>query len=395
MNMQPTQRLLTLSVLASMAAAPALAQDSHYYLGLGAGQTRAHIDETGLARGQLGAGPTISGISTNDRDTGYKAFVGYQMNRHFGVELGYFNLGQNNIDATTAAPAGTLSGEIRIQGVALDLVGTLPLTDNLSALARLGAQYARTRSQYVGTGGVTPLNPNPSDRQGNVKAGVGLQYAFSPSFLMRGEVERYRASDAGGQRANVNLVSVSLVFPFGRTMAPAPRAAAPYSYTPPAVTAAPAPAPAPVAMTSPAVPPMVVAAPAAPVAPAVRQRVSYTVESMFGFDQAELQPEGRKALDAFAAELRGARFETITVEGHTDRIGSEAYNQKLSQERADAVKAYLSTVGGVDGSKIVAKGMSESAPTTKASDCAGIKSAQLIVCLQPDRRVETEVTGTR
>lgn len=395
MNMQPTLRLLTLSVLASLAAAPALAQDSYYYFGLGAGQTRAHIDETGLARAQLGAAPTISGISTNDRDTGYKAFLGYQMNRHFGVELGYFNLGQNNIDVTTTAPAGTLSGEIRIQGVALDLVGTLPLTDNLSALARLGAQYARTRSQYVGTGGVTPLNPNPSDRQGNVKAGVGLQYAFSPSFLMRGEVERYRASDAGGQRANVNLVSVSLVFPFGRTMAPAPRAAAPYSYTPPAVTAAPPPAPAPVAMTPPVAPPMEVAAPAAPAAPAARQRVSYTVESMFGFDKAELQPEGKKALDAFAAELRGARFETITVEGHTDRIGSEAYNQKLSQERADAVKAYLSTVGGVDGSRIVAKGMSESAPTTKAADCAGVKSAQLIVCLQPDRRVDTEVTGTR
>ncbi len=68
MNAHPTLRLLTLSILATLCAAPAMAQDSNCYFGLGAGQSLAYIDETGLARAQLGAGPTISGISTSDAD---------------------------------------------------------------------------------------------------------------------------------------------------------------------------------------------------------------------------------------------------------------------------------------------------------------------------------------
>ena len=395
MNKRPALRLLTLAALAMLAATPALSQDSYYYFGLGAGQTRAHIGETGLARAQIGAGPTISGISTNDRDTGYKVFLGRQFNPYLGLELGYFNLGQNRISVATTAPVGALNGEIRIQGVAFDVVGTLPITDNFSALGRVGAQYARTRSQYQGSGGIVPLSPNPSDRQGNVKVGVGLQYAFSPSFLMRAEVERYRASDAGGNRANTNLMSVSLVFPFGRSAAPAPRAAAPAIYMPVAEAPAPAPMPMPMVMaaTEQAAPPVVVMAPE-PIVVAERQRVSYSAESMFTFDRSELHPEGKTALDSFARELQGARFETIVVEGHTDRLGTDAYNQKLSQERADAVKAYLVS-SGIDGGKISARGMSEGSPVTQVGECTGPKTAQVIVCLQPNRRVETEVTGTR
>jgi OOP family OmpA-OmpF porin len=86
----------------------------------------------------------------------------------------------------------------------------------------------------------------------------------------------------------------------------------------------------------------------------------------------------------------------ITVEGHTDRLGTSAYNQKLSQQRADSVKAYLVVSDKLDASKIntVAKG--ESMPVTKADDCKGNKaSPKLIACLQADRRVEIEVSGTR
>lgn len=147
------------------------------------------------------------------------------------------------------------------------------------------------------------------------------------------------------------------------------------------------------AATEQAAPPVVVMAPE-PIVVAERQRVSYSAESMFTFDRSELHPEGKTALDSFARELQGARFETIVVEGHTDRLGTDAYNQKLSQERADAVKAYLVS-SGIDGGKISARGMSEGSPVTQVGECTGPKTAQVIVCLQPNRRVETEVTGTR
>jgi OOP family OmpA-OmpF porin len=109
-----------------------------------------------------------------------------------------------------------------------------------------------------------------------------------------------------------------------------------------------------------------------------------------------VRPEGRAALDKFAAELTGTKYGTITVEGYTDRLGSDAYNQKLSVERADAVKTYLADSKGIDPAKISAVGHGKSAPVTKPDECRGEKrSPALIACLQPDRRVEIEVTGTQ
>jgi OOP family OmpA-OmpF porin len=86
----------------------------------------------------------------------------------------------------------------------------------------------------------------------------------------------------------------------------------------------------------------------------------------------------------------------VTVEGHTDRLGTPDYNQRLSQERADAVKAYLVSTGKVDPMKITAVGKGESNPVTSPEACRGAAAtAALIACLQPDRRVEIEVSGTR
>jgi OOP family OmpA-OmpF porin len=84
------------------------------------------------------------------------------------------------------------------------------------------------------------------------------------------------------------------------------------------------------------------------------------------------------------------------VTGHTDRIGTQAYNQKLSERRAEAVNSYLVETAGVAGNKISAKGVNGSDPVTKPGDCKGTKVTQaLIACLQPDRRVDIEVTGKR
>ena len=157
-----------------------------------------------------------------------------------------------------------------------------------------------------------------------------------------------------------------------------------------------APAPAYVAPAPAYVAPVVVQAPAPAPPPIERRRVSFSAESLFGFDKSGMRPEGQAALDTFARELVGTRYEVIQVEGHTDRLGAPAYNQKLSLERAEAVKGYLVDKGGLDASRIKAVGMGETQPTKDTADCKGTKpTPKLIACLQPDRRVDVEVTGTK
>jgi OOP family OmpA-OmpF porin len=368
--------------LAAMAVSPLHAQETFYYGGLSLGQSRAQIDEPRITAGLLSSGLATTSMARDERDTAYKVFGGYQFNKYFALEAGYFNLGQFGFTSTTV-PAGTLDGQIKLQGVNLDLVGAFPLTSKLSVLGRVGGQYAQARDTFRGTGAVSVLNPNPSKRSANYKFGAGLQYEVTPSILVRAEAERYRIDDAVGNRGDVNLFSVSLVIPFGRTPTSAPRAAQVVNVMP-----APAPAPAPVA---------VAVAPPAPVPVAVeRRRVRFAADSLFTFDQSAITPDGRVALDGFAKELNGTRFEVITVEGHTDRLGSTPYNQALSLRRAQAVQAYLVARGGVDAAKVSVDGKGESAPVTKPEDCKGNqRNARLIACLQPDRRVEVEVTGTR
>ena len=377
-------RLISLAGLGSFVAASSFAQaDNYYYGGLSVGQSRAKIDEARITAGLIGSGMSSATMVRDERSVGYRLFGGYQFNRYFGVEGGYFNLGDFGFTSTTV-PAGTLQGRIKLQGVNLDLVGTMPLTDKLSAIARIGAQYAKASDSFSGTGAVAVLNPNPSQRASNYKYGLGLQYAFSPSFLVRAEGERYRINDAVGNRGDVNLYSVSLVFPLGRTPEPAPRAAAPVYVVPPAVYVAP-----------PVEAPVVVAPAPIVVVPELR-RVSFSAESLFGFDKSAIRPEGRVALDHFAKDLSGTQYDVISVEGHTDRLGSAAYNQKLSTERADSVKHYLVTAGGIDATKVVASGKGETAPVTKDGECKGNKpTAKLIACLQADRRVDVEVSGKR
>ncbi len=391
MTSHPTLRLIVLAGLGSLLAAPALAQEGGYfYGGLAAGQSRAKIDQERISAGLAGLGLSTSSFSRDERGNAFRIFGGYQMNRYLGLEAGYFDLGKFDFAATTV-PAGTLNGQIKLQGLNLDLVGTVPLTERLSLIGRVGAQATRTRDNFSGSGAVSVLNPNPSKREINAKLGAGLQYEFSRSFLMRAEVERYRINDAVGNHGDVNAVLVSLVFPFGRAPAAAPRvAAAPVYVEPPPPP--PPPPPAPVVR----VPEPVVVAPAPPPAPPPPRRVAFSAESLFCFDKSTIKPEGKLSLDRFAQETQGTRFDVITVEGHTDRLGAPAYNQRLSLQRAEAVKAYLVSSGGFDSVKVTAVGKGETTPETKPEDCKGNKATpKLIACLQPDRRVEIEVTGTR
>ena len=127
-----------------------------------------------------------------------------------------------------------------------------------------------------------------------------------------------------------------------------------------------------------------------------RLRVSFNADVLFGFDRAVVSTSGKHALDKFTNELQGTEFDHITIEGNTDRIGTQMYNEKLSLQRAEAVKAYLVSNSRLNAAKITTVGKGSGSPVTAAGDCKNIKtSAAVIACLEPDRRVDVEVTGSR
>ena len=389
MKLEKASATLGLVVLAAVASSFAVADDSAWYGGINIGQSKAKIDDARITSNLLGGGFNTTSITDDDRDTGYKLFGGYKFNKNFAFEGGYFDLGKFGFTATTV-PVGTLSGNIKLRGLNLDAVGILPMNEKFSAFGRVGLNYAEARDAFSRTGSIPALNnPNPSKRDTNIKFGLGLQYDFTESLGMRLEAERYRINDAVGNKGDIDLVSLGLVYRFGgKTLAaaPAPRAAAPEP-----VAAAPAPAPRPAAVTPPPLP-----RPAAVTPPPAPRKVTFSADSLFAFDKAIVTPAGKQQLDKFAADLRGAAFDVITVTGHTDRIGSHAYNMALSTRRAEAVKTYLVTSAGIPAGKIVAKGTDGSDPVTKPGQCKGKKATKaLIACLQPDRRVEVGVSGTR
>jgi len=154
--------------------------------------------------------------------------------------------------------------------------------------------------------------------------------------------------------------------------------------TPEAPPPTPAPAPAP---SLPAAPP---AAPAAKAAPKP-EKVTTASTVNFDFDRYVIRPDARSKLDDLVGKLRSVNLEVVIAVGHADRIGSDAYNMKLSVRRADSVKAYLVSKG-MTASRIYTEGKGERQPV---KDCKGDKKTkELIACLEPNRRVETEAVGS-
>ena len=159
-----------------------------------------------------------------------------------------------------------------------------------------------------------------------------------------------------------------------RDCEPAPVAAPEQPATAPApapVVEAPAPAPAPKPMV-------------------LNQPFKLSTETFFAFGSSELKPEGRKALDDLANQLAISNYEAVAIVGHADRIGSTAYNQKLSERRASAMREYL-IEKGVPADRISATGLGEANPTAR---CGPLRGARLIACLQPDRYAQLTVSGT-
>jgi len=140
---------------------------------------------------------------------------------------------------------------------------------------------------------------------------------------------------------------------------------------------------APVAAPAPAPAPRAAAPAAAPVAAATK--VTYAADAFFDFDKAVVKPAGKTKLDDLVSKVKGINLEVIIAVGHTDSVGSDAYNQKLSVRRAEAVKAYLVSKG-IEKNRIYTEGKGEKQAV--ASNVTSEGRAK-------NRRVEIEVVGTR
>ena len=145
--------------------------------------------------------------------------------------------------------------------------------------------------------------------------------------------------------------------------------------------------------------------PAKPAAPApaaapkpAGEKITIAADALFDFDKATLRPEGKAKLDELVSKSKAIKLEVILVVGHTDRIGSDAYNQKLSERRSAAVKEYL-VAKGIEANRVYTEGKGEKQPVT-GDKCMKMgaesgKNKKLVECLQPDRRADIEIIGTK
>ncbi len=159
----------------------------------------------------------------------------------------------------------------------------------------------------------------------------------------------------------------------GAIVAPAPAPA-------PAPVAAPAPAPAPAPKAVVAPPP-----PPAPAPPPAATKVTYAADAFFDFDKAVLKAEGKAKLDDLVGKVKSISLEVIIAVGHTDSVGGDPYNQKLSVKRSEAVKAYLVSKG-IEKNRVYTEGKGEKQPVADNKTKEGRAK---------NRRVEIEVVGTR
>lgn len=281
---------------------------------------------------------------------GYGVYADYNFTSWLGVELGYTALDGFSYEGKTAEQHS--SNDVGVHGPELAIRLALPLTEDGSDIfVRAGGMYAFGSVDHGDNDdGLIPF------------VGAGLQWAFTRNFGARIGYDYYFNAIDGedeltGAESDFGLAYIGLQYTFGGKPAPAP-----------------APAPEPVYQT-------------------INETFALDAGTLFPFDGSNLSEEGVQTVDGVVDQVAAKNVQnaTYTVTGHTDRLGAEAYNQKLSEARAQAVANELAAKGVPAGSMTV-QGMGETSPVT-GSECDGLSGNALVKCYAPDRRVEISVTG--
>ena len=312
-----------------------------------------------------GAWYALPGVSYNWTDSDLKAddgmggFIraGKEISQNWDVQFG----------GSYASVDGNADGKYKQTLLGIDALYMFS-REKLRPFLLVGVGYAHNKLDYAVAGG------SKDSLMANV--GAGVQYAFTESIGLQADLRSVWSEaevGADGKTIANTVLNIGAIFRFD---SPAPVAAA-----------EPAPQPvlaAPVAET----PAPVVAA--KPVCKPVLETITIQSEALFDFDKYTIKGKNNQVLDEVAAKIKEHDdIEFVLVTGHTDKIGSDAYNQKLSERRADAVKKYLAS-HGIKDVRIKSVGKGETEPVV---DCAGVKgSKKVIECLAPNRRVVVDAT---
>ncbi len=328
------KNLLALSIaaaalMASTAATAAI--DDTFYAGFRGGYAHADWDSSDTA------------YWDSDDNSGYGLglFGGYSFNPYFSVEAAY-----NYFDGFKAIGAANETNDIDVHGPELSLRLSYPLTDaGTDIFLRGGVMYA--------------FADGDSDKLAPV-VGAGVNFMLTDNWALRLGYDRYfevydEDTSTDGIDFDVDMAYISIGYVFGDRSAPAP-----------------------VTKT---------------VTQTVTTEYSLDANTTFGFDSDSLSQQGKDAVSQVVLDAQNANlnFAQYAVTGYTDRLGREAYNQKLSERRAQAVADEL-VAKGVPAGDITVTGMGSANPVS--TGCEGLSRNDLIKCLAPDRRVTINVTGT-
>jgi len=323
-----------------------------------------------MYRGAWYAVPGVSHMNTDsdldaDNDTGGFIAIGKELSPSWDLQG---RLGYNKNDEELGFNLGE-SGDYKSTQLGLDALYMFS-RDSFRPFLLAGLGVTRNDVDYK----IPGADIDGKKTSWMASLGLGAQYLFNDKFgiqadlrhqLSRAKVKFNSVGATSSKTESIGntLLNIGGIFRFG---APAPVVAA----------AAPEPAPIPVAPEP------------APVCVEKLDTVTIDAAKLFGFDKADLKAEGKAALDKAAEDIKAnTNITNVLVTGHTDRLGSFEYNQKLSEKRAMQVATYLASQG-VNSDIIAATGRGESVPVV---GCEGVKGRKaLIECLQPNRRVTVE-----
>jgi OmpA-OmpF porin, OOP family len=332
--LKPTRIALAISLAAMVASPMLLAQEgnkynltSNWYGGLNIGQTHESINDGAIANREIGGG--LTSITDDDRDNGYKLFAGYQLNDNFALEAGYFDLGQFGSRAIKDQ-VGALKTRTKTKGFNVDLVGSLPMTEKLSAFARAGVHYSEAKDRFQGSDNVVVTDRHRRERDVDMKWGGGLQYDFTQKFAMRLEAERYAINDVIGNNGKISMYSLGAIYRFGEQNAAPAQAMA--------------------------------AAPVTQRSAKLTEEYCSMLDIQFEINNDEIQREDLERLAVVGTFLKKYPDTKAVVEGHTDNIGTPEANLKLSRDRAESVMSYLVREQRVANHRISAVGYGDTRP---------------------------------
>lgn len=308
----------------------------------------------------VSAEPSLTdGLDKSKDRVGGGAFLGYQANPYLGFELGYDWLGNVKYKSDVD---GEFAGKLRSQGTTAAMKLSYPITDNFDIYTRLGAFIYNNK--LSDTAGIVSKKTDVAPL-----AALGVQYDINDDFSARLDYQWVNKMKTGSGtnpalgeiKPSNGLLSLGVTYNFANVMKkPEPEVVVPEEEV---------------------------------VVDVKETRFVLSDDVLFDFGKSELKAGGRAQLDELVGklvDLQPSQGNAVVI-GHTDRIGSDAVNKRLSLARATSVMNYL-VQKGIPKDAISARGDGSANPVT-GTKCNGLKAAQLRSCLGPDRRVEIEITG--